>query len=200
MSLLLAILIPTLTERQQLLNRLLAELDKQRVDKNVIVIISEDQRQKTTGQKRNELIEEAVIQGADYVAHFDEDDLPGPNYIERNLEGVNTGVDVCSLWGQLYIHNKPQNPFHHSLIYDHWYQDKTMYMRNPNHLNCMKLSLIKDIKYQHITVGEDGQMSISLQKAGVLKTEYKINETIYHYFTGKKNHAIEPSIMINRTF
>jgi hypothetical protein len=64
----------------------------------------------------------------------------------------------------------------------------------------MKLSLVKDIPFEDITVGEDGRWSMAIQKAGVLKTEYQINETIYHYFTGKKNHSIEPNIMVNRTW
>jgi len=196
----LAILIPTITEREQLLNRVVAELDKQRKGHDVIIIINQDNREKTTGQKRNECISKAIELQADYIAHFDEDDLPGSNYVKRVMEGVNMGYDCCSLYGQLYIHGKPDNPFHHSIKYDHWYQDTKMYYRNPNHLNALKLSLVKDICYRDITVGEDGHYSIALQESGVLKTEYQINETIYHYFTGKKNHSIEPNIMINRTF
>jgi hypothetical protein len=197
---LFAILIPTLTERAQLLNRLISELDKQRAGKNVIIIIAEDQKQKTTGAKRNDLIQAAIENNVDYFSFHDEDDLPGPNYIKRNMEGITLGYDTNSLWGQLYVNNKPDNPFHHSLKYDHWFQDKTTYYRCNNHLNCMKLSLVKDIPFEDITVGEDGRWSMAIQKAGVLKTEYQINETIYHYFTGKKNHSIEPNIMVNRTW
>lgn len=196
----LAVLIPTLTERAKLLARLMKELDHQRKGKDVIVIHHEDQGQKTTGQKRNELIQAAVEQGAEYISFFDEDDLPGPNYIDRNLEGINAGFDTNSLWGQIYVHNKPGNPFHHSIKYAEWYQDKNFYYRCNNHLNCMKLALIKDIPFEHVTIGEDGRFSMAVKQAGVLKTEYQINETMYHYFTGRKNHALEPQIMVNTTF
>lgn len=179
---LLAILIPTLTERQQLLNRLTAELDKQRLGKEVIILINEDNGHKTTGQKRNELISAAVDLKADYIAFFDDDDLPGENYIDRMLEGMAKGVDCCSLLGRIYFKGKPGNPFHHSIKYDHWFQDDKMYYRNPNHLNCIKLDLVKDIPFKNQTIGEDGHWSIALQKAGVLKTEHEINEIIYHYY------------------
>lgn len=178
----LAILIPTLTDRAQLLNRLIAELDKQRDGKDVVIIKHEDQGQLTTGAKRNILIDAAFGSGAEYVAFFDDDDLPGENYIKRNLEGIEMGVDCCSLLGRIYFKGKPGNPFHHSIKYDHWYQDDKMYYRNPNHLNCIKLELIKDIPFRDQTIGEDGHFSIDIQKAGVLKTEYEIDEIIYHYF------------------
>jgi cellulose synthase/poly-beta-1,6-N-acetylglucosamine synthase-like glycosyltransferase len=179
---LLAILIPTLTSRAHLLERLVAELDKQRAGKNVILIIAEDQGQKTTGQKRNELVQAAVINEADYICFIDDDDLPGENYIVRMLEGMALGVDCCSLLGRIYFKGRPGNPFHHSIKYDHWYQDKNMYYRNPNHLNCIKLDLVKDIPFNDQTIGEDGHWSIALQQAGVLKNEYEINEVIYHYY------------------
>lgn len=97
----LAVLIPTLTERARLLARLMKELDRQRKGKDVIVIHHEDQGQKTTGQKRNELIQTAVDQGAEYVSFFDDDDMPGENYITRNLEGIAGGLDCCSLTGRI---------------------------------------------------------------------------------------------------
>lgn len=181
-----AILIPTLTSRVQLLNRLLAELDKQRKGKDVILIISEDQGQKTTGQKRNELIASAAEQGAEYVAFFDDDDLPGEHYIDRNLEGIELGFDCNSLKGQIYWEGVPGKPFYHSIIYNHWYEDKLGYYRCPNHINTIKLELIKDIPFQEKNFGEDGNFSMDIQKAGVLKTEYQIKEVIYHYYVSKK--------------
>jgi hypothetical protein len=75
-----------------------------------------------------------------------------------------------------------------------------MYYRCPNHLNAIKLSKVAHIKFKDITIGEDGNWSMDIQKAGVLKTEYQINETIYHYFTGKRDHSIEDKIMVNKMF
>lgn len=178
----LAILIPTLTSRTKMLNGLLAELDNQRKGKDVIVILHSDSGERTTGAKRNELIQAAVGAQAEYIAFVDDDDMVSPNYIDMNLQGCATGVDCNSLMGRIYFKGKPGNPFHHSIIYDHWFQDSKMYYRNPNHLNCIRLDKIKDIPFRDQTIGEDGHWSIDIQKAGVLKTEYQINEIIYHYY------------------
>lgn len=178
----LAILIPTLVSRTKMLNRLLAELDKQRKGKDVIVILHSDNGERTTGAKRNELIQAAVGAQAEYIAFVDDDDMVSRNYIDLNLEGCASGRDCNSLMGRIYFKGNPGNPFHHSIIYDHWFQDSKMYYRNPNHLNCIRLDKIKDIPFRDQTIGEDGHWSIDIQKAGVLKTEHEIKEIIYHYY------------------
>lgn len=180
-----AILIPTLAEpdRERSLSRLLAEIDRQRQGKDIIVITLKDKRgEKTTGRKRNELIQAAVNAGAEYVSFVDDDDIIGENYVKLNMEGIAMGFDCNSLMGRIYFKGKPGNPFHHSIIYDHWWQDSKMYYRNPNHLNCIRLDKIKDIPFRDQTIGEDGHWSADIQKAGVLKTEFQIKEIIYHYY------------------
>lgn len=179
---LLAILIPTLTNRQQLLNRLLTELDQQRVGKNVILIIDEDQGQKTTGQKRNELIQAAVQNEADYIAFIDDDDLPGPTYIQRGIEVAESGMDCSELWGNYYVKGKLIKPFHHYLGCTHAWDDSKEFHRPPNHLNFMKLELVKVFQFKDKTFGEDMTWAMEIQKAGVFKTMYKIPEVIYHYY------------------
>lgn len=182
----LAILIPTLTSRKALLDRLLAELDKQRKGKDVIVILHSDDGQRTTGQKRNELIGAAVEAKAEYIAFVDDDDLVGQNYIDRNMEGIELGFDCNSLWGQIYWSGKPGKPFHHSIVHREWWEDSKTYYRCVNHLNTVKLSLVKDIKFPEKNFGEDGVWSYAVRDAGVLKTEYQIKEVIYHYYVTKK--------------
>lgn len=180
------ILISHLLDRGPLLERLEEQLDKQRAGHNCILIINSDSGKNTTGHKRNMLLEKARSEDCSHIAFFDDDDLPGPNYVSLNMEAVKGDYDCASLWGQYYENNKKMNPFHHSIKYDHWFQDKHFYYRNPNHLNCIKLSLLNGIQYKDITIGEDGNFSQDLQKAGVLKNEYPINEVIYHYFAGRQ--------------
>lgn len=193
MTPLFAILIPTLPDRKHLLDRVMAQLNQQRAGHNCIIIINEDNYERTTGVKRNELIEAALERKATHVAFVDDDDLVGPNYVKRNMEGVNGDFDCCELWGQYYENGRQFNPFHHSLIHKRWYQDDKFYYRMPNHLNCVKLDLIKDIRYEDITVGEDGRWSEAVRDAGVLKTEYPVKEIIYYYFQGKSKtkHQID---------
>lgn len=201
-----AVLIPTLPERKELLQRvinvLLAQMndldllggvnekDAPECEMDVSILIYSDNREKTTGEKRNELVEWAIEFGAKGIAFIDDDDLVGPTYIKRAMEFVDSGMDCAELFGQYYENGKKLNPFHHSLKYDHWFQDAKMYYRNPNHLSFLRLDKVKDIKYPHITIGEDGQYSIALQKAGVLKTEYPIPEIIYYYYAGNPKHEL----------
>lgn len=181
MSKLLAILIPTLTERVQLLNRLQSALDKQRAGKNVILIINEDQKQKTTGAKRNELIQVAIDHNADYIAFFDDDDLPGDTYIQRGIETMESGKDCGELWGNYYVRGKLLKPFHHYLGCTHAWDDKEKFHRFPNHLNFWKLDLVKDFSFQNKNFGEDMTWAETIHKAGIVKTMYPISDILYHY-------------------
>lgn len=193
---LLAILIPSTPDRQRLLDRLMKELDRQRAGHDCVVITNltfkENEGGPTTGFKRNELVRKAFEINASHITFFDDDDIPGPTYVQRNMEAVNGDYDTIELWGQYYESNKIMNPFHHSIKYDRWFQDKNTYYRCNNHLNLMKLELIKDIPFQDKTVGEDGNWSMDIQRAGVLKKEYPVNEITYFYFAGRnKNHDWE---------
>jgi hypothetical protein len=195
---LFAILIASLEERAKLYNRLMDYLHPQMSGQEVIIIKNTDNREKSTGQKRNELLDAAIEHNASHIAFFDDDDIPGPNYVKLNMEAVNGNYDCAELWGQYYENGRQMNPFHHSIVHDHWWQDDKFYYRNPNHLNCIKLDLLKDIRFQDKTIGEDGHFSIDIQKAGILKNQYPINEIIYYYFAGRRDHNQEPILAQRR--
>jgi len=135
----------------------------------------------------------AVDSGATHRAFIDDDDTVTDNYLELNMPGVFGNYDCNSLIG-IYSLNGVTNPhkhiFIHSLKYDHWYDDTRGYYRNPNHLNVIKLDLIKDIKFQEKNFGEDGCWSEELFKSGVLKTEYEITTPFYNYLSRTKVNGI----------
>jgi hypothetical protein len=209
-----AILCPTLTEGATvhrpgtmrignafLRNRMMSALTEQILvvnkDHEVRIFFNEDAGQKTTGAKRNELVAAAVEWGSDAHAHFDDDDLPGDTYIQRAIEFMESGMDVAELWGQIYFNGKAGNPFHHYIECLNpatgkieWWQDDNFYYRMPNHLNFVRTELVKDIKFPDQVFGEDGKHSHAVQEAGVLKTEFKIPEIIYHYFCGDPKRAL----------
>lgn len=196
----LAILIATLEERVQLRNRLQTELERQIKmvhSGGIRIIFNEDERQKTTGQKRNELILSAVRSEAEYIAFIDDDDLCGDTYIQRGLEVAESGMDCGELYGQIYFGGKKGNPFHHFIDCVNpatgkieWWQDNQFYYRMINHLNFQKLSLVKDIPFPEQNFGEDGKQSEAMRDAGIFKTMYPIPEIIYHYFCGQPKHAL----------
>jgi hypothetical protein len=194
-----AILIPYTPDRQKLYDRATAQIKEQILHHPVIIIPYLTKHSKeggpTTGEKRNWLLDRAREQNASHIAFVDSDDLVGPNYIERNMEGVYGDYDCNELYGRIYFHNKPGNIFHHSIEYDHWFQTDKMYMRMPNHLSVIKLSLLHDIKFQDKTIGEDFWYSEEIRKTGRLVKQYPIKEVTYHYFNGNKNHALEPKLL-----
>lgn len=195
---LFAVLIATLTERQKLLNRVMDQLNTQRIGKECIIIINEDQKQKSTGVKRNELMQSAIDNNATHIAYVDDDDLLSPNYVDLNMAATNGDYDTAELWGQYYEHGKQMNPFHHSIAHKEWWQDDKFYYRCNNHLNCMKLSLVKDFSFLDRNFGEDGNWSMDIQKAGILKNEYPVKEISYFYFHGRRNYAAEPVMALKR--
>ena len=189
----LAILIPTIEGReeymQRLMNILYPQLEQYR--DGVEIIVCKDNRENTIGAKRNMLTEMAVKSGATHRAFIDDDDTVTDDYLDLNMPGVMGMYDCNSLVG-IYSVNGVIDPnkhiFLHSLKYTHWYEDDTYYYSNPNHLNVVKLDLIKDIKFQEKNFGEDGCWSEDIAKAGVLKNEYEITKPFYNYlFRSKAN-------------
>jgi hypothetical protein len=195
----LAILIPYTPDRQKLYDRVTAQIKEQILHHPVIIIPYLTKHSKeggpTTGEKRNWLLDRAREQNASHIAFVDSDDLVGPNYIERNMEGVYGDYDCNELYGRIYFHNKPENIFHHSNIYDKWFQDSKMYYRTVNHLNTVKLAHYDGVKFPNKSFGEDFWGSEGLRLTGRLVKQYPVKEVIYHYFTGRKNHVLEPRLL-----
>lgn len=200
----LAILTPTLDQGvvtgsgrigdRKLLERMAemldAQIDKLPIGDQANHYIYPDDAKLTTGYKRNALIEMAKVWEADYIAFIDDDDLPGPTYIEKVFEGIRAGADCCELWGQIYWDGVKGKPFHHSIVHKEWWEDDKFYYRMPNHLNAIKLACVKDIPFPDQSFGEDGKWSYAVRDAGVLKTEHPIKDIIYHYFCGKIKNPV----------
>lgn len=194
----LAILIPTFDGREHFLERLVDQILMPQLPKyenDVMLLINKDQGWrnggKHIGDKRNELEHHARLMGATHRIFLDCDDRVSEDFLDLNMPGVYGDYDCNSLVG-IYTVNGYKDPkkhiFLHSLKYTHWYEDDTYFYRNPNHLNCVKLSKIEGIKFQSKSDGEDGCWSEDLAKAGTLKTEYEITQPFYYYdFRSKPN-------------
>ena len=183
----LVILIPSLHERKEQRKALFEELSNQIVGcglQNKATILSDvDDGSISVGTKRNDLIALAVLHNAEYIAFFDDDDWPGEKYIEVLWEGIKRGADCCSLRGHITVDGGEPEIFEHSLKYDAWKttSNEIKYERYPNHLNCIKTELAKQIKFPEKDFGEDHDWSKALHEAGLLKKEHYSDEVIYHY-------------------
>ena len=179
----LSILILTIHSRKELFEKLLTELISQsdQFDGGCEILYDLDDGAKTKGQKRNDLLEQA---SGKYVAFFDDDDWPSADYVSSILSAVESDPDCCSLLGEMTTDSQNPELFEHSLSYIEWKTsqvNKIKYERNPNHLNAIRSTIAKSIKFPEINFGEDHEWSKSLMQSGLLKTESKISNVIYHY-------------------
>jgi glycosyltransferase involved in cell wall biosynthesis len=191
MSPIISILIPTLESRKVFFDRLVSELfwqlDQIPNGRQLVEIMQyQDKGELTTGAKRNWLVNNAKGQ---YVAGFDDDDMPTDCYMQVMLKAAESGADCGEFRGLYFSNGVYDRPFHHSIQYDRWWQNQYGYYRNPNHISLIKRELILDIPFKDITVGEDGQFSLALQASGRLKTEFPVKETLYLYYARTKKEG-----------
>lgn len=182
-----SILIPSLIERENLLNRLLNILNTQikecNAENEVEILVLTDNREQSTGTKRNRLIQMA---NGEYLCFFDDDDVPENNYIKLVLEAVEQSPDVIPING--YITIRGANPTYWQMGLE--YERKTItncmgqvehYEAPPNHLAVMKKCLMKDYLFQDISWAEDSEWADRLKNDKVFKTQVRIKQPIYHY-------------------
>jgi len=183
---LLSILICSLVERKDSLNRLLRNLNHQIEgrENEVEIIIEIDNRELTIGKKRNILIEKA--QG-EYIAFVDDDDLVAPNYIELILNAIKQHrPDVLGMTLIMNTDGKSSERCFHSIQFKQWlevpdqfFNGRLTFMRYPNHLNPTRRELAKQVKFVEINYLED--RDYSRQLLPLLQTEYFIEQPIYFY-------------------
>ena len=150
----------------------------------VELLIAIDDEKLSIGNKRNLLLNNSF---GEYIAFFDDDDEPTPIYISEVMNGINQGVDACSLHGELTTNGINPQIFLHSKEYKGWYEKNKILYRFCNHLNCIKKQIALQVKFPEISHGEDKDYSTRLQLSGLVKTEYKVKDTIYlyKYISGK---------------
>lgn len=177
----LSILICSLDERKQYLLRLLSIL-KPQLTAEVEVKLNIDNRELSTGAKRNALLQAAT---GKYVVFIDDDDLVSENYISSILDAAQHDPDAIVFNGWMTTNGKNKKAF--SLSKDHPYTVKDdVYLRYPNHIVPIKASIAKKFKFPEKTYGEDYEWATQIHKSGLIKTEQKINADLYYYLYQSK--------------
>lgn len=178
----LSILICTIPERKAFFDRLMKIIDRQETDQTEVNW--DPTPNASIGAKRNRLLQQASGQ---YVAFIDDDDRVSDNYIQLLMEGINKGVDCCSLKGIITEDGKNPLLFEHSIKYGIYrtitdsQPGEIRYERYPNHLNCIKASIAKQFRFPEKNHGEDTDWATLIHQSGLIKTEHYIPETIYYY-------------------
>jgi Glycosyl transferase family 2 len=179
----LSILILTIDSRLEMFSALLEEFIGQanKYDGQCEILWEIDNGEKTKGEKRNALLDRAR---GKYLAFFDDDDWPSQKYVSSILSAIKSDPDCCSLLGEMTTNGLNPETFEHSLKYSTWKtnpEGAVKYERNPNHLNPIRSSIAKSIRFPKINHGEDRAWSQALLESGQLKTEAAIPNVIYHY-------------------
>jgi glycosyltransferase involved in cell wall biosynthesis len=178
----LSILICTLYERKSYFDALVNSLIAQRFDSNEVEILYEiDNREITTGEKRNKLLERAK---GKYSVFIDDDDEVPDYYIAELLKAYESDTDCFDINGIMTTNGGNIKKFVHGrgLPYCADYSTgKEVYLRYPNHITPIRTEIAKQIKFPHITIGEDYAWATKLRDSGLIKTSYLIEPTMYHY-------------------
>ena len=177
-----SILIPTLNERKEVFDRVYSSLMQQiytsGLQDEIEIIVSCDNRQKTIGTKRNELLQKSK---ATYICYVDDDDMVHENYISMIYKALLTNPDCVSLKGIITTNGHNPRLFIHSIRYSSWYEQDSVYYRPPNHLNPILRSIATQFKFPENNYGEDADWSMQIQRSGLLKKEAEVEEPYYFY-------------------
>ena len=173
----LSILILSLHDRHAFLTRLLGILslqNKECLDKTEI-LINLDNRKKTVGKKRNELL--AMAKG-EYVVFIDDDDTISDDYLLRVFEGINYGVDHIGIT-MLYQPDKGSHGVVKCSKDYAWRQAGNTYYRSVQHVCPIKTDIARRFSYPEINFGEDKYYAHAVTP--FIKTEHLIDTPIYFY-------------------
>ena len=185
----LSILICSLESRKHLLARLLAHLEVQLRflpdPSQVEILVETDNGEKTTGEKRNILLDRAA---GEYCCHWDDDDLTAPNSLELILKALEPKPDAVGINLIMTTDGgKAERSFHVQQFNDkEWFQindpiqpNHFIFFRGINHINPILTSLSRQVRFPEITQGEDRDFAYRV--CPLVKTMTNIEQPIYFY-------------------
>jgi len=178
----LSILICSLENRKQPLEKLLKNLEKQRTDE-VEILTEIDNGEMTVGAKRQKLLERSV---SDYLSFVDDDDDVASDYILELLKAIADDPDCVGLEGVWTIH-KTIRYIYWGLEYD-WKRIGRNYYIGTNHITPVRREIALEAGFPDKSSGEDQEYGRRVRK--IAKKEIKINKKLYFYNCDPLHSAI----------
>lgn len=179
----LSILIPTLPSRKEKLSELMRELHTQIVVSNleseIEILVNEDNKEKTTGKKRNELLERSH---GKYVCFIDDDDEIACDYITSIYWALKESPDCVGFSGRYTINGGNEIKWRLSSKYvdcDNYDTGRLVYHRRANHLTPIKREFALLAGFPDKSNAEDKWYSERVNQ--YLKNEIYIEKELYHY-------------------
>lgn len=190
-SIKLSILIPTLITRKGYFENITSVLNQQiktlNAQDKVEILAYTDNREKTTGYKRNVLLQKAKGLFSVFV---DDDDMVASFYVAEILKAIeeNPEIDAIGIQGIYSEDGGKKEPFETSLAH-HWEKVNGWYYRTINHISPIKTELAKRVLFPDKVRFEDYEWTMALKETGLLKSEVVIKKKMYFYdFVSQKRY------------
>lgn len=196
----LSILTPSVPSRiDKSLKPLMDKIEKQIKNNNLEMkvehIIHIDNRVRTIGRKRDNLVQSAIGQ---YVAFVDDDDDISDDYVLELVNAIknNPPVDVITFKQNCFIENYPKAITNFGLGHENEaYVPNTEFKRKPYHVCAWKKDLAQKYRFPSSNYGEDAGWLSQLWE--VAKTEYHIDKILHSYIHSNGTSEANVATRIN---
>lgn len=184
---LLSILIPTLPERTEQLNKLLAIIEPQLTNEVEVILDNRPKEACSIGVKRNDLYLRA--RGI-YSVQIDDDDTIPEHYVKKVLEAIKSAPDCIGYQEHCTINGE----FNQSIISidcNHWYSVNKTHFRTPHFKTPILTTLCRKVGVKDMRFGEDHDFAIRIFP--LLIKEVFIPLQMYYYTANsltKEQHKI----------
>lgn len=185
----LSILICTLDERKIVFDELMVNLENQVMKfppGTVEILVKCDNREMTTGAKRDYLLRKAK---GDYIDFIDDDDDVYPYFVSEIIRAAKFGADCMATNGIMTTDGANRIPWRLSKNYPNVtiYEEGIgqVYLRTTNHISPVRRDIAIQGGFPDISNGEDKAYSESIHP--LLKTEHTILPPMYHYKFSSQN-------------
>lgn len=154
---------------------------------DVEILVLSDEKQMTTGGKRNILYANA---SGEYSVSVDDDDEVPAYYIVELLAAAKSNADCFAINGKITTDGIDEKKWFISK--DNPYQSVekngvVTYLRYPNHITAIKTEITKKFRFPNQVFAEDYIWATAIHNSKEIKTEHRIEKPMYHYkFKTKK--------------
>jgi 6-pyruvoyl-tetrahydropterin synthase len=187
---LLTVGILTIDTREEKINKLLKHLKNitpKEKEHNIQIIINKDDKKKTVGKKRNEVVQRAT---GKYVCFIDDDDMVSNDYFNCIIPELEKDIDGVGFYGDYYVDGNFVMKFCHANNNGGHFRQNGVQYRPLNHLNPIKTSIAKQFPFPNKNCSEDSDYCEQVLKSGLIKKETVINKVLYYYmFSGEGTEA-----------
>jgi hypothetical protein len=188
-----SVLIPTMPGRETGLQKLMDSI-REKVNRicpslRYEICLAFDNKELSIGAKRQLLLDKA---SGKYLSFIDDDDDITDEYIQDINECIAGGFHTMRLHGFMkgydFVHSLDVKLTDMMATQD----NPPIFQRPPNHLNPMLSDAAKFVPFKNAVHGEDLDWTISLFKAGFLKTQYKSDDSRVHYIYNLGERTVHP--------